>query len=109
MGGGKKTPHFPMEFFGCLTEIAWGRASRFWGQKRLTFLGVEMASRFRWQLREGSFRQTGRNLDIRLGSCEGIIEDRKSTRLNSSHQIISPAVYYLKTHTPPGPSPAPTP
>src|SRR6476659_10314356 len=25
-------------------------------------------------LREGSFRQTGRNLDIRLGSCEGITD-----------------------------------
>ena len=42
--------------------------------------------RIRWQksanpltrgdlpLREGSFRQTGRNLDIRLGSCEGITD-----------------------------------
>src|SRR5258708_16874041 len=33
---------------------------------------------------------------VRRQRCPGIVEDRKSTRLNSSHQIISYAVFCFK-------------
>ena len=46
---------------GCLTE------------KSLVKIGGPL-TRGDLPLREGSFRQTGRNLDIRLGSCEGITD-----------------------------------
>src|SRR5690625_5469145 len=32
----------------------------------------------------------------RLGQCQGVLQDRKSTRLNSSHVAISYAVFCLK-------------
>src|SRR5258708_31005843 len=36
---------------------------------------------------------------LRCGCCDQCLEDRKSTRLNSSHQIISYAVFCLKKKT----------
>ena len=47
---------------GCLTEKIAGKNRR--------VLSHDENS----PLREGSFRQTGRNLDIRRGSCEGIAD-----------------------------------
>src|SRR5258708_29869833 len=44
-------------------------------------------------------------LDFGLGLCRD--GDRKSTRLNSSHQIISYAVFCLKKKTPKRQKPAP--
>src|SRR5256885_2844163 len=38
----------------------------------------------------------------------GADKDRKSTRLNSSHLVISYAVFCLKKQSSPSPSPAPT-
>src|SRR5258708_31829089 len=38
---------------------------------------------------------------LRLGKATVLVPDRKSTRLNSSHQIISYAVFCLKKKTPP--------
>src|SRR5256885_15204110 len=49
---------------------------------------------FRSQLRPGR-RRSHRNGDRRAGSC-GVPGDRKSTRLNSSHLVISYAVFCLK-------------
>src|SRR5574341_2136269 len=45
------------------------------------------------------FRSTGRGSHCRPASCPGSARrrtDRKSTRLNSSHQLISYAVFCLK-------------
>src|SRR5258708_27015593 len=41
-------------------------------------------------------RRDLRHIAEQLGLVEGRVEDRKSTRLNSSHQIISYAVFCLK-------------
>src|SRR5258708_17251260 len=41
------------------------------------------------------FGEVGRGLDVALGVVV-VVADRKSTRLNSSHQIISYAVFCLK-------------
>src|SRR5256885_13314288 len=33
---------------------------------------------------------------VAIAGCDGVLEDRKSTRLNSSHLVISYAVFCLK-------------
>src|SRR5258708_27202581 len=38
---------------------------------------------------------------VKVTSLAGTVRDRKSTRLNSSHQIISYAVFCLKKNIPP--------
>src|SRR5258708_38069714 len=54
--------------------------------------------RRRWRLRRR--RALARQPVVRAGACQlvpaAVLEDRKSTRLNSSHQIISYAVFCLK-------------
>src|SRR5207244_8502969 len=49
------------------------------------------------ELREPS--GCGTREDLLVGGLRTSVEDRKSTRLNSSHQIISYAVFCLKTKT----------
>src|SRR5207244_8238899 len=47
-------------------------------------------------LAEGTGLVVEIDLEPQMGRPEAILEDRKSTRLNSSHQIISYAVFCLK-------------
>jgi hypothetical protein len=56
---------------GCLTEKI-GLTEKIAGKNRRTLSHED--TRGDLPLTEGSFRQRGRNLDIRLGSCEGITD-----------------------------------
>src|SRR5437879_7769202 len=50
----------------------------------------------KWRIRIGRGRTRLRPYGIPYGGCGGIVGDRKSTRLNSSHRCISYAVFCLK-------------
>src|SRR5258708_23158368 len=72
---------------------------------------LRRAELFRGFAPSGAERRRARRPDPDVG-VDVAVRDRKSTRLNSSHQIISYAVFCLKKTTPPArtllPASAPT-